>query len=95
MNISTTVLAITGGGGGTGGSPSKDKGVLKKLLDGLTDALKSLVGKAFEALPAFVRSVVDTILSFHGKAIAFIAEHTWALIVFVAGLIGWWSMQKS
>ena len=36
MSISTIVLAITdvfGRGGGARGSPSKDEGVLKKLLD--------------------------------------------------------------
>ena len=48
--------------------------------------LKRLAGKAVEALSAIVGSVVGTILSF--------PEHTWALIVFVAGLVGWWLMQK-
>ena len=55
MTISTIVLAITGvfgggGGGRTGGSPSKDEGVLKKWLDRLPVALKRLPGKAAEAL---------------------------------------------
>ena len=34
------------------------------------------------------------ILSFLGKVIGFAAEHTWTLIVFAAGLIGVWLMQK-
>ena len=38
-------------------------------------------------------SVVGAILSFLEKAIGFIAEHSWALIVFVVGLIGIWLMQ--
>ena len=38
--------------------------------------------------------VVCAILSSLGKAVGFFAEHTWALIVFVAGLAGWWLMQK-
>ena len=45
MTISTIVLAITdvlGVGGGAGSSPSKDKGILKKMLDRLADALKRL-----------------------------------------------------
>ena len=95
MTISTTVLAITGvfgGGRGTGGSPSKDRGTLKKWLDRLADALKRLAGKTVEALPANVGSVVGAILSFLGKDVGFVAEHTWALIVFVVGLIGWWLM---
>ena len=97
MTISTIVLAITGvfgGKGGAGGSASKDKGTLKKWLDRLEDALKRLAGKAIEALPAIVGSVAGAILSFHGNAVGFVAEHAWALIVFVAGLIGVWLMQR-
>ena len=95
MTISMIVLTITGVfGGGTGGSPSKDKGTLKKLLDRLVNALKRLAGKAAEALPAIVGSIVGAILNCIGKAVGFVAEHTWALIVFVAGLVGWWLMQK-
>ena len=55
---------------------------------------KRLVGKAVEVLPAIVGNVVGAILSFLGKAVGFVAEHTWALIVFVAGLIGVWLMQR-
>ena len=97
MTISTIVLAITGvfgGGGGTGGTPSKDKGILKKWLDRLGDALKRLARKAAAALPAIVGSVVGAILSFLGKVIGLVAEHTWVLIVLIVGLIGWWLMQK-
>ena len=67
---------------------------MKKWLDRLADALKRLAGKAVEELPAIVGSLVAAILSFLGKAVGFVAEHTWALIVFVAGLAGWWLMQK-
>ena len=72
MTISTFVLVITGvfgGGGGAGGSTPKEEGILKKWLDGLADALKRLSGKADEALPAIVGSVVGAILSFLGKAV--------------------------
>ena len=86
MTISTIALAITGvlGGGkrGTRGSPPKDEG----WLDRLTDALKRLAREAVEALPAIVGSVVGAFLSFFGKAVGFVVEHTRALIVFVAGL---------
>ena len=67
---------------------------MKKWLDRLADALKRFAGKAVEALPAIVRSIVGAILSFLGKAVGFVAEHIWALIVFVAELVGWWLMQK-
>ena len=83
MTISTIVLAITGvcgGGGGVGGSPSKDEGVFEKI-DRLADTLKRLTGKAVEALPAIVGSVVGAILSFLGKTVGFFAEHTWALFL--------------
>ena len=97
MTISTIALAITGvfrGGMETGGSPPKDKGVLKKWLDRLANTIKRLAGKAVEALPAIVGSVAGAILSFLGKGVGLVAEHIWALTVFVAGLVGWWLMQK-
>ena len=97
MTISTITLAITGvsgGSGGEGGSSSKDKGTLKKRLDRLADALKRLARKVVEALSAIVGSVVGAILSFLGKNVGFVAENTWALIVFVVGLIGLWLMEK-
>ena len=98
MTISAIALAITGvfvrGGGGTGGSPSKDKVILKKWLERLANALKRLAGKPVEALPAIVGSAAGAILSFLGKAVGFLVEHTWALIVFVARRVGWWLMQK-
>ena len=98
MTISTIVLAITGvfggGSGGARGTPSKDNGTFKKWLYRLAEALKRLAGKAAEALPAIMGSVVGAILSFLGKAVGFVAENTWALIVFTAGLIAWWLMQK-
>ena len=78
MTISTVVLAITdvfGGGRGIEGSPSKDKGTLKKLLDRLADALKRLAGMAAKALPAIEGSVVGAILSLLRKAVGFIAGH--------------------
>ena len=59
-----------------------------KWLNSLADALKRLAWKALEAFPAIVVSVVDAVLSFLSKTVGFVAEYTWALIAFVAGLIG-------
>ena len=92
MTISTIVLAITGifgGSGGAGCPASKDRETLKKWLNRLVNALKRLAGKAAETLPAIVESVVGAILSFLGRPVGFVDEHTWALIVFVVGsLVG-------
>ena len=98
MTISMIVLAITGVlggvGRGMGGSPPKDEGILKIWLEMLANALKRLTGKAVETLPATVGSAVGAISIFLGKTVGFVAEHTWALIIFVAGLVGVWLMQK-
>ena len=56
--------------------------------------VERLAGKAIEALPAIAGSVAGAILSFLGKAVGFVDEHTWALFVFIAELISWWLMQK-
>ena len=68
----------------------KTKESWKKWLDRLADALNRLAGKAAEALPAIVGSVFGAILSLLGKAVGFVAEHTWAFIVFIAGLVDVW-----
>ena len=96
MIISTIVLAVTGGG--SGGSPPKDKVELrkwlKKQLNRLTNALKRLSGKSVAALPGIIGSVVGVILSFLGKSVSFLAQHTWALIAFAVGLIGAWLIRR-
>ena len=95
--IETIVLYVIGdfgGGRGTSSPSPKDKGTQKKWLHRLANALKSLAGNAAETLPAIVESDVGATLSFLGKTVGFVAEHTWALIVFVVGLIGVWLMQK-
>ena len=46
-------------------------------------------------MPAIVGKVVAAILSLFGKDVGFVAKHIWALIVFAAGVVGWWLMQKA
>ena len=78
--------------GEEGISHQKNEGVFHKWLNRLRDALKTL---AVEALPTIVGKIVGAILSFLGEVIGFVAEHTtWALIVFVTGLIVVRLMQK-
>ena len=99
MSITNATIALAiegvfgGGSGGTSGS-SSGNGTLKKWLDRLADALIMFEGKTIEALTVIVGSIVGAILSFFGKAVGFVAENTWAIIVFVAGLIAWWLMQN-
>ena len=67
LTIVLTIAGVFGGSGGTGGSPATPEdegGVLKKWLDKLANALNILIGKAVEALPATVASIVGAILSF-------------------------------
>ena len=88
--IATIVLSVMGdfgGDRGTGVSLPKDKGALKKWLERLADALKRLAGKAVEALPAIVGSVVCATLSFLEKVVRFAAKHTWAIIFLLQGLL--------
>ena len=99
MIISTIVLAVTGGGsGGAPGSLPKDEGEfrkwLKKQLNRLANALKRLAGKGVAALPGIIGSVAGAILSFLGKTVSFLAQHTWALIVFAVGVIGAWLIRS-
>ena len=60
----------------SGISLPKGKRSLKKWLNKLADALKTLAGKAIEALSAIVGSVGSAILNFLGKAVGFATEHT-------------------
>ena len=63
-------------------------------MDRLADALKGLAGKSVEAVEAIIESIVGAALNFLKKTVGFVAEHTWTLFVFLAGLIGVWLMQK-
>ena len=67
----------------------KMKELWKKWLNRVVDVLKRPAGKAVEAFPVVVESVVGGILNFLGKAVEFVV-----LVAFVAGLIWVWLMQK-
>ena len=106
MIISTIVVAIKGGGGsggsGTGGEasgkPPKDKNKLKKwvkdVVQHLANALKRLAGKAAAALPGIIGSIIGAVLNYLSIAVGFFAKNTWAVIVFITGIIGYWIYEK-
>ena len=54
-----------------------------------------MVRQASKCTQKMLGVVVGVILSFLGKVVGFVAEHTWTLTVFVVGLIGWQLMQNA
>ena len=93
MTISTLVLALTGGGSGAGGAtpptPTDKGGVkewMKRQLKALATLLGKLAGKVAAAIPGIIGSV-SWLLSTAGKAVGWLAEHTWALFLAVGGLV--------
>ena len=92
MAISTLVLALTGGAsGGSHRHPHRTRAVFesgpKKTLQALGRVLAKLAGKAAVALPGIIGSIVSWLLSTLGKATGWLAEHLWALVVGVVGLL--------
>ena len=93
MAISTLVLALTGGGSGAvppAPTPPDKKGLadwVKKHLQSLGRALAKLAGKAAAALPGIIGSVVSWLLNLLAKSASWLAEHLWAVVVGVGGLL--------
>jgi hypothetical protein len=91
--ISSIVLAVTGGSGGTSITPTPsppspgDKSWVKKQLEHLTNLLKKIAGKALDALPGILGSIVSWILSAASQVVGFVAEHLWTLALLVIGLL--------
>lgn len=88
MTITTIARAIAGvfgvGSVASGPSQPKDKGTLKKRLNSLTDALKTLTRKVSEAMTAIVGSVVSAMLIFLGKSFRFVNKQAWAVFLLQA-----------
>jgi hypothetical protein len=94
MVVSTLVLAITGGGGTVITPPPPaptDKGGVKdwvkQRLQDLGRLLGKLADKAAAALPGIIASIVSWLLSTAQKAVGWLAENLWALVVGIAGLV--------
>ena len=70
--------------------PSDKGGVkewIKKHLQGLGRALANLAGKAAEALPGIIGSIVSWLLSTLGKSAIWLADNVWALVIGVGTLL--------
>ena len=87
--IVETFIPTTGGGTTTPAKPpTKDvKDWIKKQLTNLGKLLSTLAGKAAEALPGIIGSIVSWLLSSVGKVVGWFADHLWAVVVLVAGLL--------
>ena len=99
--ISTIILAIKNSLGissGSGGGPPKDSNKvvawLRDKLKALARLLGKLAGKLAEALPGVIGSIIVGVLNFLKKAVGFLAQHVWLLIVFIVGLIGSWIWRE-
>ena len=60
---------------------------LKKLGKDLGNGLKKIGAKAASALPGLIWAIVSFLFKAAGSAIAFLAEHTWLLILAVVGFL--------
>jgi hypothetical protein len=90
--ISTLALALTGGGGAaTPPPPPANKGGLrgwaKQRLQDLGRLLGKLAEKAGAALPGIIGSIVSWLLSTAQKAVGWLAENLWALVVAITGMV--------
>lgn len=78
MLISTIVIAVTCGGvsdAAVGAVGSGRKSLVQKQLDKLRKFLKCLTGKAMDALPGILGSIVSFFLRTAAKVIEFVAQH--------------------
>ena len=92
MIIGTIVGAVIPRSSGTSPPPKPPskttvKDWIKKQLTNLGKLLSTLAGKAAAALPGIIGSIVSWLLSTTGKVISWFGEHTWALVVLVAGML--------
>ena len=60
---------------------------LKKLGKDLGNGLKTIGAKAASALPGLIWAIVSFLFKAAGSAIAFLAEHTWLLILAVVAFL--------
>ena len=98
MAISTLVVALTSGSTAPAPAPAPapspvgpDKGgfkeCVKKHLQALGRILAKLASKTAAAFPGIIGSIVSWKLSFLSKIAGWLAEHMWALVLALEGLL--------
>lgn len=89
--IVEAIIPSSGGGTTSKPTPPSDgsgaKDWIKKQLSNLGKLLANLAGKAANALPGIIGSIVSWLLSTTGKVINWFGNNLWALVVAVAGLL--------
>jgi hypothetical protein len=95
LAVSSLVAWLTGGAAAATPAPTPTppdgkggvKEWVKRQLEAIKRLLGKLAGKAAAALPGIIGSIVSWLLSTLGKAVGWLAENTWALIVGAVGLL--------
>ena len=67
---------------------------LKKLGNGLANGLKTIGAKAASALPGLIGAIASFLFKGAASVIAFLAEHTWLLILAVVAFLFQKLMKK-
>ena len=90
--IGTTIAAIvekiTGKAAENTPTPSpKEKGGIKEWIKKLGKLLANLAGKAADALPGIIGSIISWLLSVTGNIVNWFANNLWMLLILVVGLL--------
>ena len=74
--------------------PSNDPDSVRQWVKKKLQALARLLRKLGASLPAILGSIVSWVLNMLKKGVLFMAEHTYAFITFIAGLVGYWIYEQ-
>ena len=108
LAISTIVSSIIAGVGGAGSAvptptpvpPAPDPGTggvkdwIHRHLKNLANLLSKIGGKLLAVLPGILGSIASWIFNLLSKAVGFLADHVWAMIVGVATLIFFYFQKR-
>ena len=103
MTISTIILAIKNAfgireGSGSKKPPSNDPNTVKNWVKGKLKALARLLSKlgskALAILPQIIGGIASWVLNMLKKVVEFAAEYTYAFIMFIATIIGYYLFEQ-